>query len=200
MKVVGASADGGAPGYCDHTFFANTSAFAGATAGQVYARFYVLLGDPVGTQHATFATLTDKNDNNGRLRLGFNEGVFVWNRESDDAYLPQLDMPDDAGGTINTSQSLTPPTDWFCVEFLIDEAAGTIDTWVNDNEVPGLVDTGTPVTDISTAWLSGKYANKKPFVTDLALGWEAYFGQAMTVWYDDVAVAAHRIGCSPPDP
>jgi hypothetical protein len=76
----------------------------------------------------------------------------------------------------------------------VDQAAGTIDTWVDGREVPGLVEDGTPVPDVSTQWLAPPW---KPALSDLRLGWESYAGQAMTLWFDDVALASQRIGCVP---
>ncbi|WP_371688636.1 hypothetical protein [Micromonospora sp. KC207] len=35
----------------------------------------------------------------------------------------------------------------------------------------------------------------RPQLTDLRLGWESYGEGADTLWFDDVAVGASRIGC-----
>ena len=48
--------------------------------------------------------------------------------------------------------------------------------------------------DVSTQWLS-RAGGWKPQLADLRLGWESYSGQTMTLWFDDVALAAQRIGC-----
>jgi hypothetical protein len=205
VKVVndfGASA--AAPAYCDHVFFNNTSAFTGAMGQDVYARFYVYFGEPLDPDptmnHVTFATMTDNANGGDQFRIGVASSVFVWDRKSDDAYLPELDT---GNGAINTPASLQPTTNaWFCVEFHIDQAAGTIDTWVDGTEYPGLADTGTPVTDVSTVWLSGGHATWMPQISSFGLGWETYYDKAndaMVVWFDDVAIANRRIGCLGPD-
>ncbi|MFI7284947.1 hypothetical protein ACIBOV_32295 [Micromonospora chersina] len=35
----------------------------------------------------------------------------------------------------------------------------------------------------------------RPRPTDLKIGWESYGGAADTLWFDDVALGASRIGC-----
>jgi hypothetical protein len=202
VKVVNDfGANASPPSYCDHVFFNNTTAFASpGAASQIYARFYVYLGNAIDpTSHVTFGTIADMTNGGDQLRLGFASDVFVWNRKSDDAYLPELDT---GNSMINTAQpgTLTPTTaSWFCFELHIDPTAGTIDTWIDGTEYPGLVETGTPVTDVSTVWLSGSHAMWKPRITSFGLGWETYLNRAtdaMTVWYDDVAIGPRRIGCS----
>jgi hypothetical protein len=176
--------DGG-PGYCDHVFFANTAAIA-AVGPQVYARFFVRLGALLGQGHVTFLAMKDANDDGDDLRMGGQDGVLMYNRQSDDATLPVL-------SPTGVSDSLSPPAStWTCVELHVDEAAGTIDTWVNGAEVTGLVEDGTAVADVSTQWLTRAW---KPSLVDFRLGWESYAGQAMTLWFDDVALAGRRIGC-----
>ncbi len=207
--------DAGPPGYCDHVFFSNLSAFATAVPQQVYVRFYMYMGDPVTMGHVTFATMTDRNDSssNKQLRLGLNGGVFVWNRESDNAYLPELDT---GNGQIDvqTSDSPTAQT-WSCIEIHVDEVAGALEAWVDGNSVDpsavdaspgdggnvlGLDEYGTPIPNVSTIWLGQGNSAWHPFLTDFGLGWETYnnlASDAMVVWYDDVAIASTRIGCLP---
>ena len=144
VKVVndfGASAS--PPAYCDHVFFNNTTAFASAANQDIYARFYIYLGEPLDpTSHVTFATMTDQTNGGDQIRVGVDTNVFVWNRKSDDVYLPELDT---GNGAINTQSpgTLQPTTNgWFCVEFHLDEAAGTIDTWIDGTDTQGLPRTG----------------------------------------------------------
>jgi hypothetical protein len=187
------------PGYCDHVFFNNTSALAQPASPQVYARFYVYLGGAVDpTSHVTLATLTDAFNGGDQLRIGFAGDAFVWNRKSDDAYLPELDT----GNSMINQQASQPPAmgSWLCFEFHIDQSAGTIDTWINGAEVPGLVESGMPTMDVSTVWLSGAHAMWKPQIQSVGFGWETYNNKAtdaMTLWFDDVAIGSRRIGCLP---
>jgi hypothetical protein len=182
MKVNG----GG--GYCDHIFIANASVIGGL-GPQIYTRLFVRFGAPLGAGHVTFLAMKDSADMGGDVRMGGQDMVLMYNRESDDATLPVL-------SPTGTGESVAPAADvWTCIESHFDEAAGTIDTWVDGNEVAGLVENGTPTPDVSTQWLSD--AGWKPSLADFRIGWESYSGQTMTLWFDDVALAAQRIGCGP---
>jgi hypothetical protein len=179
----------GGGGYCDHIFIANASVI-GALGPQIYTRLFVRLGAPLGAGHVTFLAMKDTADKGGDLRMGGQDMVLMYNRESDDATLPVM-------SPTGTGESVAPAADaWTCIESHIDETAGTIDTWVDGNEVAGLVENGTPVPDVSTEWLSSD-AGWMPALADFRIGWESYSGQTMTLWFDDVALAAQRIGCDP---
>jgi hypothetical protein len=176
----------GGGGYCDHVFFANTSAVA-AVGKQIYVRFFVRLDTALGAGHVTFLAMKDLADNGDDLRMGGQDMVLMYNRQSDDATLPVL-------SPTGVSESDMPaPQTWLCIESHVDEAAGTIDTWVDGREIAGLVENGTSVADVSTQWLSrGAW---RPSLSDVRFGWESYAGQTMTLWFDDVAIAGARIGC-----
>ena len=178
--------DGGG-GYCDHVFFANASVVP-ALGSEVYVRLFVRLGDPLGAGHVSFLAMKDAADQSHDLRMGGQDAVLVYNRQSDDATLPVL-SPTGVGESV-----VLAADQWTCLEFRVDEVAGTIDTWVDGSEIAGLVENGTAVPDVSTQWLS-RAGGWKPQLADLRLGWESYSGQTMTLWFDDVALAAQRIGC-----
>jgi hypothetical protein len=176
----------GGGGYCDHVFFANTTAIA-AVGKQIYVRFFVRLGTALGAGHVTFLAMKDLADDGDDLRMGGQDMVLMYNRQSDDATLPVL-------SPTGVSESDMPaPQTWLCIESHVDEAAGTIDTWVDGREIAGLVENGTSVADVSTQWLTrGAW---RPSLSDVRFGWESYAGQTMTLWFDDVALAGARIGC-----
>ncbi len=176
--------DGGG-GYCDHVFLANDTAvpMAGAT---VFGRVFVRFASAFGEGHVTFLSMRDAADNNRDLRMGGQSRIFMWNRESDDATLPELSPAGIARSTAPT------PGAWHCVEFQV-ERAGTLRTWIDGAAVEGLAVDGTSTPDIDARWRSR--SAWAPMLTDLKLGWESYAGQTMTVWFDDVAVATSRIGC-----
>lgn len=176
----------GAGGYCDHIFIANQSAVS-ALGPVLHGRFYLRLGAPLGEGHVTFATLEDSADGGKDLRMGGQATILMWNRESDDATLPVL-------SPAGIAQSLAPtPESWHCVEFTIDGDAGAIQTWVDGAEVAGLHVDADPTPDIDQQW--HKKPGWKPALVDFKLGWESYAGQPMTLWFDDVALAAAPIGC-----
>lgn len=174
----------GRGGYCNHVFI-QSSAIASATT-DVYARFFVRVESALGAGHTTFLAMTDANDGNKHVRMGGQNAVLMYNRESDDATLPVMSP---AGTAM--SKPLAPAT-WTCVELHVDQKAGTLETWIDGVAVSGLAENGTPVADVSTQWLSRAW---KPSLTTFALGWESYAGQDMDLRFDDVALAGHRIGC-----
>ncbi|APR85006.1 secreted hydrolase [Minicystis rosea] len=177
----------GKGGYCNHVFFANTSAI-GALGKKVYGRFFLRLSDALGDGHVTFLAMKDTNDGGKSLRMGGQGKAMMWNRESDDATLPAI-------SPAGLAQSVQPtPSQWYCVEFLVDGELGHIQTWVDGQDVPGLHEDGTPTPDIDQQWLTKP--GYQPSLTDYRLGWESYAGQDMTLWFDDVALAAQRIGCN----
>ncbi len=175
-------------GYCNHVFIGHEAAF-GALTGPVYGRFYVRFDDELGDGHVTFMAMADSAEAKD-LRMGGQNRILMWNRESDDATLPELSP---AGVALSTAPAAGA---WTCVEFEVDGAAGTLRTWVDGTEVAGLVVDDTPTPDIDRQWLNA--AGWNPVLADFKLGWESYAGQAMTLWFDDVALAAARIPCDGP--
>ena len=196
LAVDGAVAHGGARslridgggGYCDHVFLSNESVIQ-SLGPVVYGRLYVRFSDALGDGHVTFLTMRDAADGPRDLRLGGQSRIFMWNRESDDATLPEL-------SPAGIARSLRPAaSSWRCVEFRVDQSAGTLSTWVDGAAVEGLTIDATATPDVDARWLSrGAW---RPRLVDLKLGWESYAGQSMTVWFDDVALGRERIGCLP---
>ncbi|GAA4604001.1 cellulose-binding domain-containing protein [Actinoallomurus liliacearum] len=177
--------DGGAT-YCDHAFAVNTTGVA-AAGSVIYVRYYVRHTQALPAGHVAFTTLTDAADGNRHLRLGGQNQALQWNRESDDATLPEQ-------SPTGVAMSVPLPVNrWSCVEFAINGTDGTMSTWLDGTEVAGLHLDGTPTPDVDRQWLSR--ANWRPHPTDLRLGWESYGGARDTLWFDDVAVGSQRIGC-----
>jgi hypothetical protein len=174
----------GQAGYCNHVLVKPTKDLSGL--GSVwYGRFYVRHTTALPAQHVAFAALKDNGDAGKDLRMGGQNGALQWNRESDDATLP-------AQSPAGVAQSRPLPTNsWNCVEFMVN-GSGTLSTWLNGTAVPGLTVDGTPTADIDQQWLARTW---RPQPVDLRLGWEAYGDGADTLWYDDVALGASRIGC-----
>ena len=178
----------GEGGYSNHIFFTNADVIA-KLGPVVWGRFYVRLSDALGDGHVTFLAMKDAEPSaDGKhLRMGGQSTILMWNRESDDATLPAL-------SPAGIAQSEALPTDqWLCVEFMVDEGAGQLRTWVDGAELAGLRVDGTPTPDVDEQWL--RLPDWRPALTDFALGWESYAGQAMTLWFDDVALDGARVGC-----
>jgi hypothetical protein len=111
----------------------------------------------------------------------------MWNRELDDATLPVL-------SPTGIALSLAPAADtWICVEFVIDGAAGTLETWVDGVWIEGLAVDGTSSPDIDRQWHQG--GGWYPELIDARFGWESYGGSAADLWFDDIALSDAPIGC-----
>src|SRR5258708_3630302 len=176
----------GKAGYSNHIFFYNESAVAGI-GKLMFERMFVRFSQSLADGHATFMTMKDSGDMKD-LRMGGQTKILMYNRELNDATLPVL-------SPMGIAKSLSPaPSTWLCIELEIDGNTGEIQTWVDGTEVAGLHADATPTPDIDQQWLSsGIY---KASLTDVKFGWESYAGGDMTLWFDDVALAAQRIGCN----
>jgi hypothetical protein len=174
----------GGGGYCNHVFLSTTAA---ASVGSVlWGRFFVRLDQALSDNHVTFVSM--KNASDGKeLRMGGQNRVLMWNRESDDATLPAMSPTGTAASTQLAAQS------WHCVELRIDGKTGEIQTWVEGKEIAGLAVIGGPTPDIDEPWL--RKTGWLPMPLDVKFGWESYGNQPMTLWFDDVALGARRIGC-----
>jgi hypothetical protein len=176
----------GGAGYCNHVFIADTADMP-AAGPNVFVRFWVMHSTPLPTGHVTFLAMTDAADGNTSLRLGGQNGALMWNRQSDDATLPDQ-------SPAGVAQSTTLPVNtWECIEFEVDSTSGHISTWVNGTSVPGLTEDGVPTPNIDDQWLA--QPNWRPHLTDLRLGWESYASETDTFWFDDVALSSGPIGC-----
>ncbi|WP_133884306.1 cellulose binding domain-containing protein [Glycomyces sp. NRRL B-16210] len=171
--------DGGET-YCNHVFIGRE-----LPADTEWFRVYMRHSTPQPQSHTTMIAMEDVNDNGSDLRLGGQNSALQWNRESDDATLPEQSP---AG--VALSEPL-PVDVWTCVEFQI--AGGNLSTWVDGALIEGLVVDGVPTHDVDSQWLSR--AGWNPTLVDLRLGWESYGNDADTLWYDDVAFGTERIGC-----
>jgi hypothetical protein len=178
LKVTGAA------GYCNHVFL-GTNAVASLT-GQVWARFYVRLTTALTSDHATFLAMRDTSTS-ADLRMGGQDAVLMWNRESDDATLPAMSPQ-------GTALSVVPSVAaWHCIELSVNATIPTLQTWVDGVLVTGLVAGGSAaVAAADGQWVSTAWA---PHVVDARFGWESYANEAETLWFDDVAIGPVRIGC-----
>jgi hypothetical protein len=175
----------GAAGYCNHVFVRNTQ-LLGTAANAWYVRFWVRHTTALPAAHVTAVAMRDSADGNRDLRFGGQNGALQFNRASDDATLPEQSP---AGVALSTP---LPVNTWNCVEYKVDGRDGTIQTWLNNTSVPGLLEDGVPTHDIDSQWLNRTW---RPALTDLRLGWESYGDGADTLWYDDVVVSGTRNGC-----
>ena len=180
----------------------NASAFSKLSGTDVYGRFYVRLSDTSMTfDHAVLMTLGFAAGADAGLNLGnqstylqlASEGagnptnVLMW-QTSDGNLLPDKN-------TMGGAQSTYPQgSAWTCVEFHTSSKTGAIEAWVNSAAVPGL--TFVPGTTATVASVNDQWKAPSPFApTSIGFGWVVFSGPAMTLWFDDIAVANTRIGC-----
>jgi hypothetical protein len=173
----------GHAGYCNHVFLSTTK---GMSTSSQYVRFYVRHTTALPESHVTFVAMKDTADGGKDLRMGGQNRALQWNRESDDATLPEQ-------SPAGVAQSVPLAVNqWACVEFGI--TGSEMRTWLNGNEVPGLRADGVPTPDVDSQWL--RRSGWRPALANFRLGWESYGNGDDTLWFDDVVMAASRIGCS----
>ncbi|MFE2217571.1 cellulose binding domain-containing protein [Streptomyces canus] len=175
----------GGAGYCNHAFAASTRDLS-SVGPVVYVRMWVRHTTALPTNHVTFVSMPDASQGGRTLRVGGQNGALQWNRESDDATLPEQSP---AGVALSTP---LPTGRWLCLRYQIDTTAQAIRTWVDDQEVAGLHVDGVPTHDLDGQWLASR---TPPRPTGLRLGWESYGTGDDTLWFDDVALGSSPIGC-----
>lgn len=118
------------------------------------------------------------------LRMGGQSQILMYNRESDDATLPDL-SPD------GIASSTPLPTGAFqCLEYHLG-TDGTIQTWLNGGAISGLQAGPNANNPYDHGWGTSYI----PKITGVYFGWESYGGDANTMWYDDVSIGSTRAGC-----
>jgi len=177
MKVAGAG------GYCGHIFFGTTE----IPSGDVYVRTWLKASTALNADHVSFITMPDSSQGtNKHLRIGGQSEILMYNRESDDATLPDLSPQG-----IATSTAL-PTGSWQCFEYHLG-TDGTIETWLNSTAIAGLT-VGPGITNPNgDQW---ERSSLIPSITGVYFGWESYGGDVNTFWYDDIVVSSNRTGCS----
>ncbi|KAK4108837.1 hypothetical protein N656DRAFT_739183 [Canariomyces notabilis] len=173
----------GAGGYCGHIFFGTNK----VPSGDVYVRVWLKASKPFTDAHVTFITMPDSAQGNKKhLRIGGQSKIMMYNRESDDATLPDLSPQG-----IATSKAL-PTGTWQCLEYHLG-TDGSVETWLNDAVVAGLTSKPGVSNPNAAQW---QRSSIKPRVTAVNFGWESYGGDANTFWYDDIVIGSTRVGCS----
>jgi hypothetical protein len=138
---------------------------------------------------------TDFSESN-ELRLGSQMGQTValhWNVANDAANLPMIYNGDPASFTpgINT---------WYCVEATINTSNGHLNVSVDGTDISGLTNDGVATATLDADWVNAGTSVTRFYtaLADFNLGWRNFNGSdAITVWFDDVALSSGPIGCSP---
>ncbi|TPX16872.1 uncharacterized protein E0L32_003434 [Thyridium curvatum] len=173
----------GAGGYCGHVFFGTTK----VPSGDVYVRAWVKASRALTDSHVSFITMPDSAQGSKKhLRIGGQSRILMYNRESDDATLPDLSPQG-----IASSKAL-PTGSWQCFEYHLGPD-GTVETWLNGDAIAGLTSKAGTANPNAAQW---QRSSIKPKVTAIYFGWESYGGDSNTFWYDDIAVSSTRVGCT----
>ena len=183
VKVVSGGMDAWGP------LLSNTNAFSTLTSA-VYGRFWVYLNAALPSTHHAFMTLgltADEADPTKQMKgieatcqSPSGAGLLTWNYN--DSLLPDV---------YNFNSVTIPPQTWTCFEFHSDAASGDIEVWLNGTRL----DTMSLPNDAGAKW-TGTPPPSPLRVYGMGLGWMAFNGQAMTLWFDDVALSTSRIGCN----
>jgi len=137
--------------------------------------------------HVSFITMPDSaQGSNKHLRIGGQSKILMYNRESDDATLPDLSPQG-----IATSKAL-PTGSWQCFEYHLG-TDGTVETWLNGDVVAGLTSKAGVANANAAQW---QRSSIKPKITGVYFGWESYGGDTNTFWYDDISISSTRVGCT----
>ncbi|KAI1824753.1 hypothetical protein F4861DRAFT_233432 [Xylaria intraflava] len=172
---------GGASGYCGHIFFGTTE----VPTGDVYVRTWLKADTALSANHVSFITMPDTTLGGKHLRIGGQSSILMYNRESDDATLPDLSPQG-----IESSEAL-PAGSWQCFEYHLG-TDGTIETWLNNATITGLTVTSGAENPNAAQWTTSSYS---PAITGVYFGWESYSGDINTFWYDDIEIGSTRAGC-----
>ncbi|MGX1364781.1 hypothetical protein RKD19_000140 [Streptomyces canus] len=132
--------DGGA-GYCNHVFAASTRDLS-SVGPVVYVRMRVRHTTALPTNHVAFVSMPDASQGGKALRVGGQNGALQWNRESDDATLPEQSP---AGVALSTPLATGR---WLCLRYQIDTTTQSMHTWVDDQEIAGLHVDGVPTQNV----------------------------------------------------
>jgi hypothetical protein len=136
--------------------------------------------------HVTFITHPDPiQGTNKHLRIGGQSKILMYNRESDDATLPDL-SPQGIASSVSI-----PVNTWRCLEYHIG-TDGSIETWYNGTAVSGLTSKPGLSNPNAAQW---QRSSIKPKPTGVYFGWESYGGDTNTFWYDDIVISNKKIGC-----
>ncbi|KAI1382461.1 hypothetical protein F4677DRAFT_26431 [Hypoxylon crocopeplum] len=173
----------GAGGYCGHMFVGTKS----VPSGDIYVRAYIKASKALTDSHVSFITMPDSaQGTNKHLRIGGQSKILMYNRETDDATLPDLSPQGIAASTA------LPTGSWECFEYHLG-TDGTTETWLNGNVIDGLTVKPGVANSNAGQW---QRSTVKPKITAIYFGWESYGGDTNTFWFDDISVSSTRVGCT----
>lgn len=137
--------------------------------------------------HVSFITMPDSAQGAKKhLRIGGQSKILMYNRETDDATLPDL-----SPNGIAASKAL-PTGSWQCFEYHLG-SDGSVETWLNGQAISALTVKSGVSNPNAAQWTR---SGSKPKITGIYFGWESYGGDTNTFWYDDIVISSNRTGCT----
>jgi len=142
-------------------------------SGDVYVRTWFQAANALTSDHVSFIVMPDSGLGAGEdLRFGGMDEILLYNRQNDDATLPDLSPQG-----IATSEGFTAGA-WHCLEYHL-SPTGKIETWLDSTAIAGLTfDPSAP-----TANQNGWKTAYKPDIQGVYFGWESYGSVANTFYY-----------------
>jgi hypothetical protein len=146
-----------------------------AVPATFWVRLYIKSDQDIGQDghNAFFVAMTDPNYHNSMHSVEVSEQFTCILLNEHDTLFP-------TGTTCGVNKAL-PKNMWHCMEAMFDGATGSVQVFAN----------GTMIVD-APAWAPAKAA-----FNTFEFGYANYHDPAASVWYDDVVVAATRVGCPP---
>lgn len=94
---------------------------------------------------------------------------------------------------VHSDKRIVPVATWSCAEWRFDSTSNQLQFWLNGEEITSLAVTGTGQ---SCMHQPASFPWSAPRFERIDLGWESYTADdARTIWIDDVAIGAQRVGC-----
>jgi hypothetical protein len=112
---------------------------------------------------------------------------MIWNYSTNDTILPDYN---------EAANSLKPTAnEWHCFEFNFDSDTPTLHVYMDGQESPQMLLDATATPGIDDRWLRDM-PDWKPQITSFAFGSGDPTAGKVTTWYDDIAIANDRPGCT----
>jgi hypothetical protein len=136
--------------------------------------------------HVTYLMLTDAAKT-GELRVGAQNQGMIWNYSTNDTILPDYN---------EAANSLKPTAnEWHCFEFHFDSDTPALHVYMDGQESTQMLLDATATPGIDDRWLRDM-PGWKPQITSFAFGSGDPTAGKVTTWYDDIAIANDRPGCT----
>ena len=194
------------PGQSDSAFIAlrNAPTFP-VTGNAFYGRVMMwLTSAPTTTNPAVHWTLIEGSGliqgqtYHAAYRLGGQHAIAAGNQ-----LMANYETPDSYGGNgpstdcwHHATGKVVPLMRWACVEWQYDGPNNAITMWVDGMEILGVRGMGSQANGDGCGGQTVSYPWTAPNFDTLRVGWDSYQTDAeRTLWLDDFAISATRVGC-----